>query len=162
MDAQNLKVILVSAVLLSACVPWPHRAHLTPAVKGVITADSAPVSEVKFKVVASGQGFQVPPSCEGKSHEFVSQQDGSFYGKPVKQFHFFMYVMAHTSFSWAVCAEENGQWRIVHSDQTYTLVDIGPAYLLQLECKRGPGLACEETNYLQPSPGELEEWQRNQ
>lgn len=134
-------------VLLVGCVPWPHRANLTPGVAGALTVEGEPQAGALLRVVAldpEGSGS----SCEGKSHEFKTTSEGTFYGPPVRTFRFFMVVMGHTFFPWAVCVKQNDAWAPLYQDKTYTLVDTGPWFLVEMSCH---DMTCMAKENLEPN-----------
>ena len=88
-------------------------------------------------------------ACAGKAHEFKTTAEGAFYGPPVRTFDFFMFVMAHSFFPWAVCTNREGTWVPLHQDRTYTLVDTGPVFLVEMTCQ---DMKCEAKENWEPSP----------
>ncbi len=151
-------IALLSAVGLSACVPFPHRANLTPGVSGSITANGAPVSSTRVRLVAS----ENPNSpCNGESREFQTTNAGLFYGAPVRTFSWVMVVMAHRQFPWALCIENQDQWVPVHQDRIYTLVDTGPAILVEMQCtNQEVSWQCQAEENWGPSPEKISELEK--
>jgi hypothetical protein len=151
-----LRATVVSLLLvLSACVPFPHRSNLTPGVAGSVTSHGVPLPSASLRLVASGNAAP----CEGATRDFKSTKEGLFYAPPIRQFNFFIAVMAHKFFPWALCIQQEDGWAVLHHERTYTLVDTGPALLLEISCDEGTDWRCEGKPNWEASPeliGELE------
>lgn len=89
----------------------------------------------------------------GNSHEFKTTSEGMFYGPPVRTFRFFMVIMGHAYFPWAVCVNQDGVRTPLYQGKTYTLGETGPLFLVEMSCH---DMACETTNNLQPTPDVIE------
>ena len=140
-------------VLLCGCVPWPHRANLTPGVAGTLVVQGQLQADVPLRVVASEPGAP----CEGESREFRTTDEGTFYGSPVRTFNMFMMVMAHRRFAWALCAQQGPAWTPLYQDETYTLVDSGPWFLVEMDCEDG---TCTAEENLEPGAALIRELEK--
>ncbi|OQW60686.1 MAG: hypothetical protein BVN28_08510 [Nitrospira sp. ST-bin4] len=148
-----MKILVVTlSIFVAGCVPWPHRANLTPSVAGVLLAEGNPKVDSPLRIVASDPGNKDAP-CDGKSHEFKTTNEGRFYGPPVRTFRFFMVIMGHTLFPWAVCVKQDGVWTPLYQEKTYTLGNTGPWFLVEMSCH---DVACETKKNLQPTPELIE------
>ena len=101
-----------------------------------------------LRLVASGNAGP----CEGATRDFKSTNEGLFYAPPIRKFNFFMVVMAHTTFPWALCIRQEDRWAVLHHERTYTLGDTGPVWLLEISCNEGAGWRCERKPNWEPSP----------
>ena len=145
-------VVTLSIFFVEGCVPWPHSTNLTPGVAGALLVEGNPKVGAPLRVVASDPEGRGAP-CEGKSHEFKTTSEGKFYGPPVRTFRFFLVVMGHTSFPWAVCVKQDSTWAPLYQDKTYTLIDTGPWFLVEMSCH---DMTCEAKKNLQPTPELME------
>jgi hypothetical protein len=67
--------------------------------------------------------------------EAVTDQGGRFVICPIPDFQMFVTIfLAHRIFDWNVCAETGGAWKVIHSDDQYTLGDAGPRMISTLDC----------------------------
>jgi hypothetical protein len=91
-------------------------------------------------------------ACEGRTKEFRANGQGDFYSPPIQSFSGVRVVMAHNFFPWALCIKEQTTWAVVRQDRTYTLVDTGPAFLVELSCQQAArGWKCSATENWNPS-----------
>jgi hypothetical protein len=143
------------SLAIAGCVPWPHRANITPGVAGSLTSAAQPVPAADLRLVASADDGS---PCEGESRAFKTTRDGQFYGEPLHTFSWFMVVMGHGFFPWALCIQDQEQWVPLHAEKTYTLVDTGPAFLVDMECVKGTaGWSCKATQDWAPTPERIAE-----
>jgi hypothetical protein len=119
--------VALLSIVVTGCVPWPHFANLTPGVAGDVT----PGAELRL-VALDGSNR----TCEGRAKEFRANGQGDFYSPPIQSFSGVLVVMGHRLFPWALCIKEQDTWTVLHQDRTYTLVDTGPAFLVELSCQR--------------------------
>ena len=99
--------------------------------------------------------------CEGRAEEFRANDKGDFYSPPIRSFSGFLFVMAHRTFFWAVCIKERDTWRVLHLDSKYTLVDSGPAFLVELSCQRtAANWKCSAKEIHTPSRGLITELEK--
>lgn len=146
-------VVLLSLVL-TACVPFPHRSNLTPGVAGSVTSHGVPMPSASLRLVASS----IAGPCEGATRDFKTTNEGLFYAPPIRQFNFFTVVMAHKFFPWALCIRQEDRWEVLHHERTYT-VDAGLVWLEEISCNEGASWRCERKPNWEPTPeliGELE------
>ena len=101
-----------------------------------------------LRLVASGNAAP----CEGVTRDFKSTNEGLFYAPPIRQFNFFIVVMAHKFFPWALCIQQEDRWLVLHHEDRYTLVDTGPVYLQEISCNEGADWRCESHPKWHPSP----------
>jgi len=152
-----MRAMVVSlSLVLTACVPFPHRSNLTPRVAGSITSHGVPMPSASLRLVASGN---IGP-CEGTSRDFKSTKEGLFYASPIRQFNFFIVVMAHKIFPWALCIQQEDRWAVLHQERTYTLVDTGPALLFEISCNEEAGWRCEGKPNWESSPELIHELEK--
>ena len=120
--------LVLLSLVLTACVPFPHRSNLTPGVAGSVTSHGVPLSSASLRLVVSGNAGP----CEGVTRDFKSTNEGLFYAPPLHQFNFFIVVMAHKFFPWALCIQQEGRWAVLLQERTYIFVDTGPGFLLEI------------------------------
>ena len=146
------------ALALTACIPYPHRANLTPGVTGSLKASDGSISGRALRLVAATESVR---SCDGDHREFKTAADGSFYIAPVRTFSMVMVVMGHSFFPWALCIEDEGRWSPIHTGKIYTLVDTGPAMLIDMECSQEKTRwSCNATEDFAPSPERIADLER--
>lgn len=134
-------------LVLTACVPIPHRSNLTPSVAGSVTSHGVPIPSATLRLVATGN---VSP-CEGTTRDFKTTDEGLFYAPPIRQFNFFMVPMAHQFFPWALCLRREDRWEVLHQDRRWT-VDAGLVWLEEISCDEVAGWRCESKPNWKPSP----------
>ena len=147
--------VVLLLLVLTACVPIPHRSNLTPGVAGSVTSHGVPIPSASLRLVASGN---VSP-CEGATRDFKSTKEGLFYAPPIRQFNFFMVVMAHKFFPWALCIRQEDSWAVLHHERTYT-VDAGLVWLEEISCDEGADWRCERKPNWEPSPELIRELEK--
>lgn len=136
------------SLFLTACVPFPHRSNLTPGVAGSVTSHGVPLPLASLRLVASGNAA----TWEGVTRDFKSMNEGLFYAPPIRQFNFFIAVMVHKFFPWALCLRQEAGWTLLHHERTYTLMDTGPAWLEEISCDEGADWRCKRNQNWKPSP----------
>lgn len=152
MSRGRLTGFVSACALLSACIPLPHKANLTPVVTGEIRAGGSPAAGVPVRAVAQpGDG-----PCEGKHAEAVTDGRGAFVLRPVRELQLFRtLVMAHRFFEWNLCVRQEGTWRVVNSSRDYTLADSGAFWISRIACDLGGDPACREEQDLDSTEEEL-------
>lgn len=152
MGRSRVICLVFACGFLSACIPFPHKASLTPVVTGEIRAGDSPAAALPVRAVAQpGDG-----PCEGKHAEAVTDGQGAFVLRPVRELQFFhTIVMAHRFFEWNLCVHRNGAWEVVSSSRDYTLGDTGPWWISRITCDLGNDPACKEEQDLDYTEEEL-------
>jgi hypothetical protein len=141
---------LVGVSLLTGCIVFPHRTHLTPMILGELP--DRPEARVRVSVSDAR-------TCQGTTREVTTNEHGRFVLAPLREWNAFVVVMAHKYFHWDLCVYEAGQWRAWHSAQDYTLVDTGPVWTLVLRCSSGSEeTPCKEEPYYETLRKPEEQW----
>lgn len=138
-------LVLFVVLVTASCAPIPHRANLTPGVAGRFLSSGTPIASKELRLVVSKNAAY---PCQGTDHVFKTNVEGEFYSPPLTTFSWFIVVMAHAYFPWGVCTEEQGNWVPIFSDKTYSLVDTGPTFLVELWCE---SMQCEGKENWSPS-----------
>ena len=138
------------SMLLTGCIVFPHRSHLTPRILGELAGRA----DVRVRVSASKE-----PQCRDAKRETSTNTQGRFVLAPLREWNSLVVVMAHRYFPWHLCVFEEGSWRVLHSARDYTLVDTGPAWTLYLRCAEdGAQPACREQHDFDPHDDAADEW----
>ena len=111
-------------------MPWPHMANATPELRGTLNNGGNAAANVPVRVATGDEGN----ACTGKISEASTKADGSFVVEPVREFRYFMVVMAHTFFPWSLCYKNAGEWVVLASEKEYSLVDSGPVGVQVAQC----------------------------
>ena len=125
------KALLVAPLLLGACLPYPHRANLTPLVHGQIRSDGIPAAGVRLRVALGDED----DLCGGRHSEVTTDARGEFVVPPIRSYRLFLFVMAHRQFVWNLCVGAPEGWANIHESSGYTLVDTGPWWFSEVTCE---------------------------
>lgn len=126
-------VVTVTLLLANGCIPWPHRAFLTPVVEGTLVRNGVPATRTPVCVTAGSA--DIP--CDGPRLATArTDAAGRFVLCPVPDFRFTAFVagLAHSRFHWKVWAADDGKWRLIHAGSQHTLFDTGPRFIEKLDC----------------------------
>ena len=144
-------VLLVVPLLFTACLPFPHRANMTPLVHGHVSSDGGPASGVRLRVALGDED----DLCGGKYSEVVTNESGDFAIPPIRSYRLFLFPMAHRHFVWNLCVNAPEGWANIHESRGYTLVDTGPWWFSELTCHTSADRLlltnCTEKRDLDPS-----------
>jgi len=154
-NSMSSAAVVSLALVLTACVPIPHRSNLTPSVAGSVTSHGVPVPSASLRLVAAGNASP----CDGMTRDFKTTDEGLFYAPPIRQFNFVMVPMAHRFFPWALCLKREDRWEVLHQDRTWT-IDAGLVWLEEISCDEGTGWQCESKQNWNPSPGIMRELEK--
>ena len=97
----RLSIALI-ACGITGCMPWPHYRYYAPAVEGVVMSNGQPVSNADVKVVAQFSEEQ---------RAAVTDSNGRFHTKPIKELQFFASLLGDPLFGYKVS--------IAHAAQQY-------------------------------------------
>ncbi len=142
--AKNIAIAsyaLLIPALITGCVPFPHGSNLTPGVAGLITSHGIPIVSTHMRLVSVSSEGSDP--CSGEFYEFQTSPNGLFYAPPIREFNWFMYIMAHRDFPWTLCLDQHNQWASIYHETTYTLMDTGPMLLVEISCNEETEWKCK-------------------
>ena len=118
---------------------------MTPSVHGQLFAAGVPVANAPMRLAATEEDKY---QCEGKYVEFTTDENGNFDRAAIKRFSMIMAVMAHSFHSWSVFTKPENEWLVLHSSETYTLVDTGPTFNVEINCAEvSPSPNCTAREY---------------
>lgn len=124
-------IFILFALSMTACIPWPHRANVTPPMNGTVVNAGVPVTGLPIRIVE----ITAEASCSGRFVETVTSQQGAFSVAPVREWRGFIHMMAHRVFRYAVCAQGDQGWEHLGTFSGYTLVDSGPWWRSVVKCE---------------------------
>ena len=125
-------VALSMAVLaMTGCLPWPHRANLTPPILGELRGPDGPITGVGVRASTIKKG----DPCGPKFVESTTNDQGRFALPAVRYLNWWLVVMGHRHFEWNLCVHHEGAWTVAHHANDYTLGDTGPAWTLTVICE---------------------------
>ena len=144
----RLAIVAAFSVILAGCLPFPHRANVTPPVEGVLTRLDTPIAN---KSVTVCEGTAVA-CCVGKEQSAQTDTRGRFAIPASRETRWMMYVMAHAQFHWCLAVDDGGSRKVVGPFSQYTLVDSGPAFPQAINCTIAEEtLACTGANTVVPA-----------
>jgi hypothetical protein len=122
-----VQAVLMSAILASGCVPFPHTVDVTPRIEGILSAGDGPLSgaEVRLTQILSDV------VCSKAEQITYTDEAGKFQFQPISVFRFGFPLYGDPLYRWNVCVLAKG---LTYAGTVDGTIGVLPPASVKLDC----------------------------